>query len=209
VANNNVLAYIGHPALTFDEWLPGVKLTLQDFWGSIGMKDDWESVEGRLVRCYRQEIKEKTFYDHLYAKYKNFFESRVKEGNAPTAYPDAKPVLGRIFDSGRHIAVLSSHPHTTLEAEAERYGVRPYLETVVGSVKEKTGHLRALCDGLSVGCRQALYVGDTVYDVQSGRNAGVVTAAVATGYHLKERLAAEKPDILADSLTELADRIGV
>ena len=50
-------------------------------------------------------------------------------------------------------------------------------------------------------------VGDTVHDIQCGKAIGAATIAVTTGLHgSREPLAAEKPDLLVDSLMEKAVR---
>lgn len=51
--------------------------------------------------------------------------------------------------------------------------------------------------------RQALKVGDTVVDVEEGRNAGAWTAVVLTGTQRREALEAAGPDFVLDSVAEL------
>ena len=46
-------------------------------------------------------------------------------------------------------------------------------------------------------------VGDTLADIQEGRNAGVITAALLSGTQEKEVLEKEKPDFMLDSLKDL------
>ena len=54
----------------------------------------------------------------------------------------------------------------------------------------------------------AAYVGDSPFDVQAARAAGVFSVGVAWGgIHSRERLAAEEPDALVDSAEELRDRL--
>ena len=47
------------------------------------------------------------------------------------------------------------------------------------------------------------YVGDSVQDVQTARNAGVKCAAVTWGFHDRPRLEAEHPTLLADDVMQL------
>lgn len=42
-----------------------------------------------------------------------------------------------------------------------------------------------------------LFIGDSIYDVQTGKNAGMKTLAVTWGYQPEDKLAAEKPDFIA------------
>lgn len=51
-------------------------------------------------------------------------------------------------------------------------------------------------------------VGDTVYDIQAGKAAGMRTCAVTYGIGSRAALEEEKPDLLVGSLLELPERIG-
>jgi phosphoglycolate phosphatase len=51
---------------------------------------------------------------------------------------------------------------------------------------------------------EAIYVGDTVDDVQMGKTAGALTAGVATGFSPWEALADAAPTYLCRSLREVA-----
>jgi HAD superfamily hydrolase (TIGR01549 family) len=50
-----------------------------------------------------------------------------------------------------------------------------------------------------------LKVGDTVADIEEGKNAGVLTAAVLSGTQSRETLAKAKPDFMISNLRELKD----
>jgi phosphoglycolate phosphatase-like HAD superfamily hydrolase len=51
------------------------------------------------------------------------------------------------------------------------------------------------------------YIGDTVYDIRSSKKAGTCSGAVCTGYHTRERLEKENPDLLLENLSELKLKI--
>ena len=53
----------------------------------------------------------------------------------------------------------------------------------------------------------AIYLGDTIYDIRAAKKAGVHSVGVATGYHVRERLVNENPDFVVDSLTEFQSTI--
>lgn len=57
--------------------------------------------------------------------------------------------------------------------------------------------------GQSVAAADIIVIGDTVHDVRAGRAIGAKTIAVTTGLHGdRQVLAAEKPDLLVDSLMD-------
>jgi phosphonatase-like hydrolase len=51
--------------------------------------------------------------------------------------------------------------------------------------------------------RNVLKVGDTIVDIQEGKNAGVVTAAVLTGTQAKSELEKQKPDHIITDISQL------
>lgn len=56
---------------------------------------------------------------------------------------------------------------------------------------------------------RAVYVGDSVHDMRSGRAAGVVTAAVLWGPNSRETLAVTEPDLWAETPAQLLEAMGV
>jgi phosphoglycolate phosphatase-like HAD superfamily hydrolase len=50
---------------------------------------------------------------------------------------------------------------------------------------------------------EVYFVGDAASDVQTGRNAGMISVGVLWGYHSREELAAEKPDFLIHAPADL------
>jgi phosphonatase-like hydrolase len=51
--------------------------------------------------------------------------------------------------------------------------------------------------------RRVLKVGDTIADIQEGKNAGVITAAVLTGTQKRSELEKQKPDFILESVSQL------
>ncbi|GIV13192.1 MAG: HAD-IA family hydrolase [Fimbriimonadales bacterium] len=66
--------------------------------------------------------------------------------------------------------------------------------------------LKAL-ERLKVAPEEALYIGDTVYDLTCGRSAGTQVAAVAWGAHLPEDLRAAQPDYFFEHPQDVLDWI--
>ncbi|MAT72412.1 MAG: haloacid dehalogenase [Planctomycetaceae bacterium] len=66
-------------------------------------------------------------------------------------------------------------------------------------------------NGLSGPLRETMVIGDTVHDIRCARSIGAYAVAVPTGHTPPETLAAERPDVLLDDLsdcTALLERIG-
>ncbi len=52
-----------------------------------------------------------------------------------------------------------------------------------------------------------IFIGDSIYDVITGKNAGMKTIAVTWGNHNKDLLNSENPDFIADTTDEIIDYI--
>jgi len=59
------------------------------------------------------------------------------------------------------------------------------------------------CERLGVRPHQAIFIGDSVFDMQCAHNAGAASIAVAYGSGKKDALLQEKPDLLFDSAEDL------
>ena len=78
------------------------------------------------------------------------------------------------------------------------------------SVAMKKPHpdtLHCILNELGIESKDAVIVGDTVYDVKMGKNAGVDTCAVTYGVHGRDELSRELPTFLIDSPRELLEVI--
>jgi phosphonatase-like hydrolase len=69
---------------------------------------------------------------------------------------------------------------------------RPYPDMILGMIKM-----------FSLNPRSLLKVGDTIADIDEGKNAGVITAAIASGTQPVDELLKHKPDHLIFKLPEL------
>lgn len=67
--------------------------------------------------------------------------------------------------------------------------------------------LRALQEAGEADPAQAVYVGDSIHDMRSGRAAGVRTVAVLWGPNSRETLAVTEPDAWADTPGQLAETL--
>jgi phosphoglycolate phosphatase len=63
--------------------------------------------------------------------------------------------------------------------------------------------LLEILDFLGVDAKQALMIGDTEYDINMAKNAGMDSIAVTYGVHERERLSQCKPNNMIDSFEEL------
>ena len=64
-----------------------------------------------------------------------------------------------------------------------------------------------LSEMLGIMPSEILFIGDSICDIKTGKNAGMKTLAVTWGYQPKEILMSEKPDFIADSPAQIIELI--
>ena len=185
-ANMRLLEKYGKPRMTFDEWLPRTTMTPIEFLANHGVHGD---------------------PDDLFEEYRQAYELVQEEGIVPIVYEDTKEVLDELTNRGKRIAVVSSHPEENLRNEAEEYGLTDYFDSFFGNIRDKAQGLLKACEEAGIDPDKVVYIGDTIYDIQGAKKAGVSSIGMATGYHIKDRLANEEPDLVLESLSGLLDSI--
>ncbi len=128
-------------------------------------------------------------------------------------YPGVSEALERFARAGVKMAVLTNKPVRISRAILEGLDLARYFFAVYGgnSFPEKKPHpigVETLCREAGVPREKTMLVGDSAVDVRTARNAGVRVCGVTYGFQ-PETLTAEPPDLLVDSLVELADRLGI
>jgi len=128
-----------------------------------------------------------------------------------TEVPGAGATFRFLRGRGIAVGVGSGFPKDLIEAAVDHLGWRKqglldYLESTftVGAGRPDPAMIRHAMARFGIADpQQVLKVGDTVVDVQEGRNAGAWTASVLTGTQGREALAAERPDFILESVAEL------
>jgi phosphoglycolate phosphatase len=123
--------------------------------------------------------------------------------------PGADRLTARLRQIGVLLAVCSNKPIFFTRSLLESLGVANRFAAVLGP--EDVAHpkpapdmLVAAFDRLNVKPSEALYIGDSAIDVNTGRAAGVVTWVVATGSDDRPALEAARPDRIFAGLGEIA-----
>jgi phosphoglycolate phosphatase-like HAD superfamily hydrolase len=98
-------------------------------------------------------------------------------------------------------------------AVTERLGIAHHFDLVQGSDsmpnKPDPVVLTRVLRTLEKRAGLSWMVGDTVYDIEAGKAAGMRTCAVTYGIGIRQDLEATDPDLLVDSLADLPGRIGI
>lgn len=195
---NAALRHIGRPALPDDVIASyvgdGAPILIQRALGG-------ETVEESVVRQGLQ-----------------FFLSYYREHKLDhtTVYAGIRESLGAIQNSciapsgaPRQMAVLSNKPVGPSRAIVEALGLGPFFTQIYGgnsfaTKKPAPEGARKLLEENGVRPEEAVIVGDSHVDIETGRNAGLWTVGVNYGF-APHTLRASPPDVLVDTPNELAE----
>lgn len=127
-------------------------------------------------------------------------------------FPETKNTLNHLLEKGYQIGVVTSKRRQATKKSLDITELRKYLEVVVSvedacQPKPNPDCLLAALQQLEVLPDEAVYVGDSIYDILTGKNAGTATIGVTWGIAAKEDLKKQQPDFLVDSWEELRSAI--
>lgn len=132
-----------------------------------------------------------------------FKEAWHKKG-FPKPIPEAEGTLDLLKSKSIEMAVLTSHPESFLMREMKKYfGEKEFFKEVFADAYDKKDAIHLLLEKLGFEPKETVFVGDTVHDIETGKHAGVITAAVLSGYNTEEQLRAAEPDMVLRSIGEL------
>lgn len=168
---------------------------LERVFGMLDPRAGEASVSAALVATYREE----------YAR---------RAPGAVRAFAGVAELLAGLAGRGVRSAVVTSKHSRPAEADCAGVGIRGSIAVLVGSdhvSRHKPDPEPALHAMRLLGTApgpHVVVVGDSVFDLEMGRAAGVRTCGVTWGAHGRERLLGAGPDHLAGSVGELARVLG-
>lgn len=184
-ANMMLLKDHGREKISFEKWKELSALTSAGFLRNFGIEN----------------VDEKETYE----RYKIYFNELIAKGMHPKKIPGVDETLEYLVSRGIRLILLSSHPHVNLVQETVRYGIQRFFELIIGNTTDKAFSLADICDRMGFDRKTVLYIGDTVYDLQAAKKAGVLAGAVSSGYHSYKRLDAENPVFMLEELNWLRE----
>ncbi len=122
----------------------------------------------------------------------------------PRPFPGVLETLDYLQARGFGMAVLSSHPERFLHREVASYFPgRDYFAGIFAGAYDKREVIIPMLRKLGFRPAETLFVGDTVHDIEAGRHAGVLTAAVLSGYNSEALLRQAGPDHIISTIADI------
>lgn len=162
--------------------------------------DQVETITKADYRSYKKEIH----------RILDTFEMEAFE--TARAHPGALETLRLIHENKIKTALVTNSGRVPVDLKLKKYGFFPYLDVVV--TRDEMKRLKPSPDGLLLAIEklgitneEALYVGDSVLDIQASRDAGIKCLSVASGIYAAEELVQFSPDFLIHRIEELTNII--
>jgi pyrophosphatase PpaX len=124
------------------------------------------------------------------------------------AYTGVIDTLALLYQRGHPMGVVTSKGNTMMERGLKFIGADDYIEVAIGydSVhihKPDPYPVRAALEKLGYESNEAVFVGDSPHDINSGNEAGVITIAALWGPFRRDQLEPHRPTYFLDDITAL------
>ncbi|MBY9078980.1 pyrophosphatase PpaX [Paenibacillus sp. HN-1] len=129
------------------------------------------------------------------------------------SFPNVNETLEVLRGRGIKLGVVTTKIRPNTIRALEMFDLKQYMDTVVTlddveKIKPHAEPVLTAVGNLGVSPEKTLMVGDSPVDIQSGKNAGVLTAAVAWSLKGEEMLGQYEPDFILQDMTDLYDIVG-
>jgi pyrophosphatase PpaX len=206
------------PALLFDldgTLVDSIELILNSarhafvgFAGKAPTDDDWRATIGRplqkVLREYAQDDDAET--ERLFTRYREY--QLEHHDRLVRAYDGVVATLRAFSEAGHPMAVVTSKSDWLAVKGLELVGLSDVFPVVVGcdtcvNHKPHPEPVERALSLLDMPVSNAIFVGDSPHDVESGRAAGVLTVGVTWGAFTREQMEASGADVVIHDITEL------
>jgi pyrophosphatase PpaX len=189
---HHTLATHGLEARTDDFWLAGMGTPLR-----VQLKH-WADDAMRL--------------EALIATYREY--NLTHHDGMVTAYPGVVAMVRAVRQAGYRTGLVTSKNKPGAERGLKLVGLDTEMELIIGAddvvnPKPHPEPIRTALERLGEPVEGAIYVGDSVHDMESGRAAGVATAAVLWGPFRREHLEPAEPDFWLEAPADLLGLLGI
>lgn len=165
-----------------------------------------------IINCFGEPIYKSMgkFFEDVEEAIRIYREHNLKyHDDRISAYEGAKEVLAILKNRGFKLAIVTSKNRSTALRALEILGLIEYFDFFVCSDditvhKPHPDPVLKACEGLNVSPKEAIMVGDSIYDIISGRDAGTKTCGVLYSF-MKEDLLNIKADYYIENLLDIVN----
>ena len=134
-----------------------------------------------------------------------YYEAHAEEERV---FPGALDTLAQLVEVGIRLGLVTSKIRLELNPTLERVPLGTYAHVIITAdlttrPKPYPDPVYLALQTLQIPAEEVLFVGDSPYDIQSGRAAGVRTGAATWGPHSRATLEVEAPDYVFGSFQDI------
>ncbi len=123
-------------------------------------------------------------------------------------YPGMKDLLQALIKKGAKMTIATARIKQDLESFLDRFGITGYFDCICASensrmAADKPALVRECVDFMNVRPQDCVMVGDSIFDLLGGKQAGTRCIGVTYGFGTREALEKCEPDHIVDTVTEL------
>ncbi|MCS7136123.1 MAG: HAD-IA family hydrolase [Nitrososphaerota archaeon] len=179
--------------------------------GNLSPEDSIQAIISKVTKT--NGIVDKTFNERIKSEVFSIMENfELEAALAPSPRGDALKVLTSLKSMNIMVAVATNSCKKASLLTLQKCGMLTHVDVVVTRddverIKPANDLLKKALSLLGISSDEAVYVGDTTYDIEAAKSIGVKSVAVLGGVHSENMLAEKKPDFIIKSLSELLNII--
>ncbi|MBY0545908.1 MAG: HAD family hydrolase [Candidatus Obscuribacterales bacterium] len=175
--------------------------------------ETWKHMVGiPLVKQLQMLFPEQSddFHQEVVLRYRQIYD--VKTIEICPLFPGLVSMLESLRNAGILISIATSKRRNIVEQVLHHHSLFDYFSLVVG-VQDVGNHkphpesVEITLKRLGVSLADAVVIGDSTFDLEMARNAGVDAIGVTTGIHTAKHLGAAGPKYIVSSLVEVTPLI--
>ncbi len=188
--------------------IPFIGLSFEHTFNHLGLPWNEEEVLNTIGLPLRDVAKHYADQDHeeflaVFAEFQVKNQERLLK-----PFPEAKRTLNQILQKGYHTGIVTSKRRKATRESLALTGLDRYLDVVVAvedtsKPKPNPDSVLWALEQLKTSPEKGVYIGDSIFDIMTGKNAGVATIGVTWGIAARDALEEQQPDFLVDSWQEL------
>lgn len=196
---------------------PGIVQVMKEVIDEMGYSNElleqWSHLVG--VPLLRQmELlfpdKDAQFHEDLANLYREKYDSKVIE--ICPLFPGLRDMLRQLHKNEVMISIATSKRRHLVDAVVDHHGLTDYFKMIVGAAdvthhKPHPESVHLTIGNLNVNPTEVVVIGDSTFDLDMARNAGVDGIGVTTGIHTRQLLQKSEPKHIVAGLHEVTPLI--
>lgn len=150
------------------------------------------------------------FHEEVTTRYRQIYDARTLDICPP--FPGLVSMLDSLRNAGILVSIATSKRRNIVERVLDHYTLSDYFSLVIGAQdvgnhKPHPESVELTLKQLAVSPSDTVVIGDSTFDLEMARNAGVDAIGVTTGIHTFDHLAGTGPKHIVPSLVEVTPLI--